>query len=677
MENKYFINQILNNFDEVSKLYLELLEIKINDFTFYKSKNVLKLSKPENFYFESDPIKTLLLMADSYDKIKIQLNEKEYEISKYETILIAGFIANKIVSFKNIEDAIKSYQYHQALYLSLNQKIDIDKLFIVYSNLNLDEELLKMIQPNDEKNILIYAKIARKHLDIKKSLEYLSMIKSKEYEIEKNMEYSWLHYLNKNYQNSAKIFNYYAQNLNNDKKIEALYGLSLSLLKLNENNIIKVKDMLEEILNQPSYIKLNILHSLCDIYFELKDYLKVIEISDKIIDILPDIKTLQKKCISLFLISNYEKANDLLYEIFVFNSKYGEELLKNISQSNIRKNPPSSFTIKLENQTNNYENEDKKSIIEAVLKPEDISKTKIEFSSFFTTNQKKEETIEEQTNKDEIKTLAFEFAKNLEEEFQTKVLFNLEGLNVVERKLRITFMSEISTQEKNNVINGASAFLTFLLKERFKAEIIKYNDLDPWTNEAIIKNKNSLQLFTYPVARVWLINWNEKLPEQGWLGNYLKYLTYFMNQKEENEYGKRAVISKISSHPEKIFDAIIEHKKILTIASEIEETSYIPLNPSSVIKIESEIRKRFKPKIPPTRDGWKILRCYAHIFLEIILKDIKPQWYNVEKNDGFWSFKIKENKFIFPIGKVYKTALLGESLVNYYDEISKISKLRD
>ena len=673
---EHFINQILNNFKGVSKLYLELIEKKINNLTFYISNNKVRIKPPEDFYFEYDAEKTLILFSNTSDKITICIDKDEFEISRYDMLVLAGFIRNKTKPSKTLENSINSSIYHEALYLSLNQLVDPYKLFIIYSNLKLINELENIIKPEDEKSILIYAKLARVQGNIKKALNCLSMIRSKEYEIEKNLEYAWLHYLNKNYQNASKIFNYYANNLSDDKKIEALYGLSLSLLKLDENNIIKVKEILSKIKNL-SPLKLNILHTLSDIYLDLRDYLKVYEISQEIIEIFPDIKTLNRKCISLFLNSDYDNANKLLYEIAVFDLKTATDIISKIPPENIKINPNESFYIKKSTSHDTIkENFEKKSILEAVLKPEDISSTKLKFSTFFP-SEENTNSIEIEKDISELQKLAFDFAKSLEDEFQTKILFNYEGLDLVERKLRITFMSEIGIGEKNYIIKGASAFITFLIKERFKAEIINYTNFDPWTNEAIIKNKNSLQLITYPAARIWLLNWSDKLPQQGWLRNYLNYLSNFMNQKEENLYGKKAIISQQPSHPEKIFDATIEHKKILEVASEIEETSHIPLNPSSIIKIESEIKKKFKPQIPPTRDGWKILRCYAHIFLEIVLREIKPQWYNVEKNDGLWSFKIGEKTFIFPIGKLYKTALLRENLIEYYDTIVRVTKLRD
>jgi len=672
------INQILNNFKEVSKFYLELKEINLKNFTIYTSTSTIRTSPPDNkFYYSDEAEKTLLLLANTTEKITLIDAKKHLGLTSYDLLIWAGYIRSIKEKITTIENALSSSLYHLALYLSLNQKTDISNLFTIYTNLKLNDHLKEILKPDNEKNILILAKTFRKEGNIRKSLEYLNMVKSKEYEVEKNIEYAWLHYINKNYSTSLKIFEYYSKNLCDEKRIEASYGLALSLLKLDEKNIIKVKEILSEISKNESHIRLEILMTLLEIYFELKDYLRVIEISDEITNAICDIETLKKKCISLFLTSQDKKASDLLFEIGVYSQELVEEITKIIPHQRINPNPPPSFSIRKDEIKKQEEKREKKPILEALLVPEDTSKIRMKFSDLFSDKETENKDTGVLNKTDELSQVAFEFAKSLEEEFATKVLFNYEGLDIVERKLRTTFMSEVGANEKNYVIKGASSFINFLLKERFKAEIITYDDLDPWAYQAIIKNRNSLQLLTYPAARIWLLNWSEKLPQQGWLKNYINYIGSFMNTKDEPPYGKKAILSNTPSDPEKIFDASIEHKKILLIASSIEETSYIPINSSSIIKIESEIKKRFKPRIPPTRDGWKFLRCYAHIFLEIVLKELKPVWYNVEKNDGLWSFKIGERKFIFPIGKVYKTALLGETLVDYYENIQNLSKLRD
>ena len=68
-------------------------------------------------------------------------------------------------------------------------------------------------------------------------------------------------------------------------------------------------------------------------------------------------------------------------------------------------------------------------------------------------------------------------------------------------------------------------------------------------------------------------------------------------------------------------------------------------------------------------NGWKLLRCYAHIFTEILIKELGVQWFNTDGNDGQWSMNTPWMTFIFPLGKVYKSAANGESLTDYFENL--------
>lgn len=53
----------------------------------------------------------------------------------------------------------------------------------------------------------------------------------------------------------------------------------------------------------------------------------------------------------------------------------------------------------------------------------------------------------------------------------------------------------------------------------------------------------------------------------------------------------------------------------------------------------------------------------------ILARDFKAAWYNVEGEDGGWSMQLPWRTFVFPIGKIYKTASRGDDLSAYYDAI--------
>jgi len=88
-----------------------------------------------------------------------------------------------------------------------------------------------------------------------------------------------------------------------------------------------------------------------------------------------------------------------------------------------------------------------------------------------------------------------------------------------------------------------------------------------------------------------------------------------------------------------------------------------------VLKLEKAIKTSFKPGIPPTADGWKLLRCYGHVLAEIAVRDFKAAWYNVDGDDGGWSMQLPWKTILFPLGKVYKTASSGGDLDAWYEAL--------
>lgn len=682
LNNNNDTNQILNNFKKISKLYSPLTQIQTDKIPLFtiNSQNKIFFSTQEIFpapYYFAEPFKFLYLVFNTPGVNEIILKTKNSEISiNKETIsLILGFLTDLKEPHMTFEKAISSDKPHLAFYLSTIQKIDPISLSLAYFRLGFyGKAITELKDATDEKKWVILSKIYRKTGELKKSLEALNEIKSKELEVDKNLEYAWLHLSTQKPENAYKIFKYYSSEINDSRLSDIYTGMAMSILSFDKNPL-QAADILTKIIESDLPDKTGALKLLSDIYLEIKDYIKAEEAINKLMPMEPSPQLLYEKAVCEFNLSKDEDAFRDLTESAVFILEKPVSFLKLVSAERIKKTISENIVLK-------KEDEKKEGVIEAVLSPEDISSTpnitkpsqkKPEFISTFEMSELKYEIKKEEG--DELSNMAFSFSRILEEEFNKKVYFNYEGIDDIERKLRLTHMTEIPENEKNEVIKLSSAFLLFFLKERFKAKIIKYSDMDMWSWPAVIKNKSDMELVTYPAARAYLID-SPTLPEQGWLRKYINYLSEFMNLKEDPPAGSLAVKNNIKSNEQKIFDAKIEHKKILLVSQDIEESSNIPHNSSALHRLETEIKKRYKPQIPPTTEGWKILRCYAHIFLEMIIKDFSPEWYNTEKNDGLWSFKISQDTFIFPIGKVYKAASAGESLSEYFETLSRNFKKR-
>jgi len=282
---------------------------------------------------------------------------------------------------------------------------------------------------------------------------------------------------------------------------------------------------------------------------------------------------------------------------------------------------------------------------------------------------------EEATRKDDFMGRAFKLASALEDEFNKKIHFNMEGLTEVERKLRLTFIKERqNSQEAIEIVKDCSAFLCFFLQERYKGRLIKLTDFDHWGWPVIFDTPR--HMVTYPIQRAWKLLWKGGIPEPGWLTKYVQYVEEeLMSGKTEIPQGAAAVQRRIPSHPERLIDTQTEHRRIIVLTSSLEETADIELSWPGLVKLEKAIKANFKPDIPPTADGWKLLRCYGHILAETLIKEFKASWYNTEGNDGLWSMQLPWKTFIFPIGKVYKAVSNRESLSEYFD-ILLAEKLR-
>jgi tetratricopeptide (TPR) repeat protein len=276
---------------------------------------------------------------------------------------------------------------------------------------------------------------------------------------------------------------------------------------------------------------------------------------------------------------------------------------------------------------------------------------------------------EEESRKDDFISRAFQLASSLEDELGKKVYFNPDGLEEVEKKLRLTFIKSRTTPQAGTaLVMDCAAFLCFFLQERHKGRLIKTADFDPW-GWPMIFEPSGLKLTTYPSQRIWRLLWEGAVPEPGWLAKYSGWVAARLKEPAPPPCGLAAARSRTPSHPERLVDAATEHKRILILASSLPETAEIELGRSGITKLENAIKNSFKPDIPPTADGWKLLRCYGHILAEIMIKDFKAAWYNADGDDGGWSLVLPWKTLFFPLGKVYKTAADRGNLGGYYDSL--------
>ena len=276
---------------------------------------------------------------------------------------------------------------------------------------------------------------------------------------------------------------------------------------------------------------------------------------------------------------------------------------------------------------------------------------------------------EEESRKDDFISRAFRLASDLEDDLGRKIYFNLDGLNEVEKRLRLQFIKSRNNQQGNieTVRNGA-AFLCYFLQERFKGRLIKFQDFDPWGWPMVFEQPGR-KVSTYPVQRVWRLLWEETVPEPGWLTKYALWLADALKETAVPPCGAAAVKARVRSHPEKLADAMTEHRRMLVLLSSLNETSHIEFSRTGLARLEAAIKNNFRPNIPPTADGWKLLRCYGHLLAGILAKDFKAAWYNVDGEDGGWSMQLPWKTFVFPLGKIYKTASMRDDLGAYYEAL--------
>ncbi len=283
---------------------------------------------------------------------------------------------------------------------------------------------------------------------------------------------------------------------------------------------------------------------------------------------------------------------------------------------------------------------------------------------------------EDESRKDNFISRAFRLASTMEDELGRKVYYNLDGLEEVEKRLRLAFIKSKENPQANlDIVRDCAAFLCYFLQERHKGRLIKLEEYDPW-GWPMSFDAAGARTVSYPVERVWRLLWSPVLPEPGWLLKYSSWLSGILKAPPASSSGTSAVRAKTMSHPERISDVQTEHRRMLILISSLPETSHIELGRTGLLKLENALKNNFKPGIPPATDGWKLLRCYGHIMAEILIKDFKASWYNADGNDGSWSLRLPWKTFVFPLGKVYRTAADRGSLTDYYD-ILLADKLRN
>ncbi len=276
---------------------------------------------------------------------------------------------------------------------------------------------------------------------------------------------------------------------------------------------------------------------------------------------------------------------------------------------------------------------------------------------------------EAESRKDDFISRAFRLASALEDELGRKIYFNIDGLAEVEKKLRLTFIKTKGNPQANlETVKDCSAFLCYFLQERYKGRLIKFADFDPWGWPMTFQQPGR-KITTYPIQRVWRMLWEPAVPEPGWLSKYTSWLADNLKENTPPLSGAAAARAHVISHQERLADAQTEHRRTLLLTASLPETSQVELARSGLTKLESALRNNFRADIPPTADGWKLLRCYGHILAEIMIKDFKAVWYNTDGEDGGWSMQLPWKTFIFPIGKLYKTASSRGSLGEYYETI--------
>lgn len=586
--------------------------------------------------------------------------------------------------------ALNSSRFHLAAHLAIVKEKNTENAISALINLGFYEDAEKLLENVDgEKKLVYLARIMRGKGDIRKAGEAVAGIKDEKLKAQKYIQYAWLLYLSGKITEAAKIFSAFE---NSDLSQEALYGSALCLMKIDiDGSYESIKEKLKKAADMPGENMLNANAALGNICLMKKNFLGAVDFYSKAYALNGSLHLLSGIGVSLAQKGDFQEAYDIACICSAFNVNFAAKIFTYLKPEFVRNAVYKGEQIllkqkKTELKADQIEIErEKDSPSKASLEPADISKRVVKTSappappkpdriqfesnipeSYYDKN--KTSSLSEDEKRGFI-SRAFSLCSRLEEEYNKKIYFNFEGLSDMERDLRLFFIQKnINPSQLTERVKDAGAFICYILKERYKARLIELKDFDEWAWPCVI-SRGEREIITYPVARVWNLIWHNGLPDQGWSLKYLQYISEELASGGSNYYGINAVKGKVRSHPEKLFDASIEHKRIFTLAQTLEEFSDIEVARTGVTKIDREIKKRFKPEIPPTADGWRLLRCYAHVLAEILIKDFKAEWFNAERSDGFWSLELPWKTYIFPIGKTFKAASGGENLAVFYDNL--------
>ncbi len=646
-------------------------------------KLLIKSDKFFLSYFYSGRNQSLVLNPGLKEPKEIYFHELSALIGKIKSL------SSNIDSCK----ALNECDFHLAAWTAIVREKNMENTLSAMINLGFYDDAEKLAENIKGDAARIYAaRIKRGRGDIKGAGEEIAAIKDEALKSQKYIQYAWLLYLSGKYAEAEKIFSAFE---NSQFAQESMYGCALCLLKMDGQNAQIVKEKLKKAAQLPGENKINVNAVLGGICLKEKNFLAAIDFYSKAYAANGSLHFLCSIGTALAMKGDYKDAYDIAFSCAPFNVNFAAKIFSHISPDFLSKASYSGNQILYKPKE---ELTPEKIIIErekdpppppapaaASLEPADISKrvakpsiakageSKIEFESnipetYFSHSQGKASQVSDE-EKSAFISRAFSLCSRLEEEYNKKIFFNVEGLSDVERDLRLFFIQRnINPSQLAERVRDAGAFVCYMLKERYKAKIVELKDFDEWAWPCII-NYQEKELVTYPVARVWNIIWHNALPDQGWALKYFQYISGEISSQTQASFGAAAVKNRIKSHPEKIFDAEIEHKRIFSLAQSLEELSHIETARSGILKIDRELKKRFKPEIPPTADGWRLLRCCAHLLAEIIIKDFKASWFNVEGNDGFWSLEMPWKTYVFPIGKTFKAASAGENLSVFYDNL--------
>lgn len=259
---------------------------------------------------------------------------------------------------------------------------------------------------------------------------------------------------------------------------------------------------------------------------------------------------------------------------------------------------------------------------------------------------------------------AYTLVSALKEELRRDIGFTPEGLREVENKLRLSFLKAgNSPAQARELILNSAAFLCQCLQQRYKGNLHRFPDMEEWTWLMTFENS---PFATFPVERCWQFLRSGELPEPGWLTKYAEYVGSEVRKADLAPVaGAEAVKRGLKSSPHCITDAETDHKRVMLLLRELQETKNMNCDRSGVPQLEKALKSGFSPG-PQPPDKWRLLRCYGHILVEIMTVEFRAAWFNTDGGDGLWSMRLPWGVFVFPFGKIYRTALQGGSLSDYY-----------